>query len=142
MGFITNALLGTEQDGSPKYEPLRPLVRAALEKEEASQQDLEYLIRKAMGLGMEPEEFRLLWESMLAAKKRAGKKSLFRGPNYDHYFETELFNNDFDEIFLSAQERDKKMLDELNFVGKIFGEGNGLFDDMLSLFHKTKNSDL
>jgi len=89
-----------------------------LEKEEVSEQDMTFLTRKAIELGMEPEEFTLLWGSMVTAKKRAGKKSLFRKPNYDTYFSSERFNNDFDDIFLTQAERDRKMMDEMNVLSK------------------------
>ena len=121
----------------PKYESLRPLARAVLQKSEISPKDLDFLTQKAVGLGMDPDEFRLLWESLAAAKKRACKGSLFRKQKCDDYFETDQFNQDFDEVFLTEKERNDKMMSEIRFLGKILGE-NSVIDETLSLVEKAR----
>ena len=123
-----------------KYEPLRPLARAVLQKNEITPKDLDYLTQKAVGLGMDPEEFRLLWESLAAAKKRACKSALFRKQKCDNYFETDQFNQDFDEVFLTEEERNDKMMSELNLFREILG-GDSVIDDALSLVKKAKKLD-
>lgn len=122
---------------TPKYEPLRSLARAVLQKSEILPKDMDFLTQKAVGLGMDPEEFRLLWESLAAAKKRACKGSLFRRQKYDDYFETDQFNQDFDEVFLTEEERNDKMMSEISFFGKILGE-NSVLDEAISLVEKCK----
>ncbi len=123
---------------TPKYEPLRTTVRAVLQKKKTDKQDLDYLTQKAVALGMSSEEFRLRWESLLASKKRACKGLLFRKQKYDEYFETDQFNQDFDEIFLTEEERNCKVMSELGFLGKILGESNDIIDNTLSLVEKAQ----
>ena len=123
---------------TPKYEPLRSLARAVLKKEKTTKQDIDYLTQKAVALGMDPEEFQLLWESLLASKKRACKGLLFRKQKYDDYFETDQFNQDFDEIFLTEEERNDKLLSEISFFGKSLGETSVFADEVLSLVEKCK----
>lgn len=100
----------------PQVELLRPLVRSALMKDELSELDAGILIRKAVAVGFDAEEFGLLLDAMVAAKKRGAKKSLFRKPNYDDYFE---FDNDFDKTFLTEEERKRKDLAELDDAMKM-----------------------
>ena len=120
----------------PKYEPLRLIVRAVLQKEEITEQDVKYLTQKAVALEMDPEEFRLLWESLLASKKRYRKGFLFRKQKNDEYI-TDQFDQDFDETFLTEEERNDKMMSEISFFGKILG-GNSVIDEALSLVEKCK----
>lgn len=129
---------GKEACRAPKYEPLRPVARAVLQKEKVCKQDMDYLTQKAVTLGMSSEEFRLCWESLLASKKRAGKGFLFRKQRYDEYFETDQFNQDFDEIFLTEEERNCKVMSELGFLRKILGESDNIIDNTLSLVEKAQ----
>ena len=105
----------------PQVELLRPLVRSALMKDEISEPDLSVLIRKALSIGFDEEEFRLLLDAMVASKKRGAKKSIFRKPNYDDYFEFE-FDDDFDKIFLTEEERKRKDLSELDDAMKMMDD--------------------
>ena len=102
----------------PQVESLRPLVRSALMKDELSELDAGILIRKAVAVGFDAEEFGLLLDAMVASKKQGGKKSLFRKPDYTDYFEFE-FDDDFDETFLTEEERKRKGLAELDETMKM-----------------------
>lgn len=137
MDYLKDANTNVGSRHTAKYEPLRPLARAVLKKSEITPKDLDYLTQKAVGLGMDPDEFRLLWESLAAAKKRACKGSLFRKQKCDDYFETDQFNQDFDEVFLTEKERNDKMMSEIRFLGKILGE-NSVIDETLSLVEKAR----
>lgn len=103
----------------PQVESLRPLVRSALMKDELSELDAGILIRKAVAVGLDAEEFGLLLDAMMASKKRGAKKSLFRKPNYDDYFE---FDDDFDKTFLTEEERKRKDLAELDDAMKMMDD--------------------
>lgn len=127
---------GKEACRTPMYDPLRPIVRAVLQKEKIDKRDMDYLTQKAVALGMSSEEFRLRWESLLASKKRAGRGFLLQKRKYDEYFETDHFNQDFDEIFLTEEERNCKVMSELGFLGKILGESNDIIDNTLSMVEK------
>lgn len=105
----------------PQVESLRPLVRSALMKDELSELDAGILIRKAVAVGFDAEEFGLLLDAMVAAKKRGAKKSLFRKPNYDDYFEFE-FDDDFDKTFLTEEERKQKDRAELDETIKMMDD--------------------
>ncbi len=105
----------------PQVELLRPLVRSALMKDELSELDAGILIRKAVAVGFDAEEFGLLLDAMVAAKKRGAKKSLFRKPNYDDYFEFE-FDDDFDKTFLTEEERKQKDRAELDETIKMMDD--------------------
>ena len=137
MNYLKDTNTHVEARHTPKYESLRSLARAVLQKSEILPKDVGFLTQKAVGLGMDPEEFRLLWESLVAAKKRACKGSLFRRQKYDDYFETDQFNQDFDEVFLTEEERNDKMMSEISFFGKILGE-NSVLDEAISLVEKCK----
>ena len=140
MDYLKDANTNVGSRHTAKYEPLRPLARAVLKKSEITPKDLDYLTQKAVGLGMDPEEFRLLWESLAAVKKRACKGSLFRKQKCNDYFESDQFNQDFDEVFLTEEERNDKMMSEIRFLGKILGE-NSVIDETLSLVEKARKLD-
>ena len=89
----------------PQVELLRPLVRSALMKDELSELDADILIRKAVAIGFDAEEFGLLLDAMVASK-------------YDDYFEFE-FDDDFDKTFLTEEERKRKGLAELDETMKM-----------------------
>jgi len=93
-------------------------MRSALMKDELSEHDRTILTRKAVTLGFDAEEFGLLLDAMVTSKKQGGKKSLFRKPNYTDYFEFE-FDDDFDESFLTEEERKRKNLAELDDTMKM-----------------------
>ena len=57
----------------PQVESLRPLVRSALMKDELSELDASILIRKAVAIGFDAEEFGLLLDAMVASKTRGAK---------------------------------------------------------------------
>ncbi len=137
MNFLKDTNTHVEARHTPKYESLRSLARAVLQKSEILPKDVGFLTQKAVGLGMDPEEFRLRWESLLASKKRAGRGFLLQKRKYDDYFDTDQFNQDFDEVFLTEEERNDKMMSEISFFGKILGE-NSVFDEALSLVEKCK----
>ncbi|MCR4873577.1 MAG: hypothetical protein K5885_08550 [Bacteroidales bacterium] len=120
---IFNHSAGGNEDKTPlpQVESLRPLVRSALMKDELSELDAGILIRKAVAVGFDAEEFGLLLDAMVAAKKRGAKKSLFRKPNYDDYFEFE-FDDDFDKTFLTEEERKRKDLAELDDAMKMMDD--------------------
>ena len=101
-----------------RVEALRPLIRSALMKDELSEHDRTILTRKAVTLGFDAEEFGLLLDAMVTSKKQGGKKSLFRKPDYTDYFEFE-FDDDFDETFLTEEERKRKDLAELDETMKM-----------------------
>ena len=105
----------------PQVEALRPLVRSALMKDELSELDAGILIRKAVAIGFDAEEFGLLLDAMVASKKQGTKKSLFRKPNYDDYFKFE-FDDDFDKTFLTEEERKRKDLAELDDAMKMMDD--------------------
>ena len=105
----------------PQVEALRPLVRSALMKDELSELDAGILIRKAVAIGFDAEEFGLLLDAMVASKKQGAKKSLFRKPNYDDYFKFE-FDDDFDKTFLTEEERKRKDLAELDDAMKMMDD--------------------
>jgi hypothetical protein len=105
----------------PQVEALRPLVRSALMKDELSELDAGILIRKAVAIGFDAEEFGLLLDAMVASKKQGAKKSLFRKPNYDDYFKFE-FDDDFDMTFLTEEERKRKDLAELDDAMKMMDD--------------------
>ena len=94
----------------PKYEGLRPLVRSALMNDEISEKTLETLRKKAVSLGMDADEFEIFFNGLVAKKKKAGKKPLIgKGEiSYDKYFEGNDFDNDFDLVFLTEEERTAK----------------------------------
>lgn len=140
MNFLKDTNTHVEARHTPKYESLRSLARAVLQKSETTPKDLDFLTQKAVGLGMDPGEFHLLWESLAAAKKRACKGSFFRKQKCDAYFDTDQFNRDFDEVFLTEEERNDKMMSELNLFRKILGE-NSAIDDALSLVRKAGKLD-
>ncbi len=101
-----------------RVEALRPLTRSALMKDELSEHDRTILTRKAVTLGLDAEEFGLLLDAMVTSKKQGGKKSLFRKSDYTDYFEFE-FDDDFDETFLTEEERKRKGLAELDETMKM-----------------------
>ena len=105
----------------PQVEALRPLVHSALMKDELSELDAGILIRKAVAIGFDAEEFGLLLDAMVASKKQGTKKSLFRKPNYDDYFKFE-FDDDFDKTFLTEEERKRKDLAELDDAMKMMDD--------------------
>ena len=102
-----------ENGASPRYEPLRPLLRMVLMKDEMSDKDLEILKRKAVALGMDADEFELLFEGMVAAKKKYATKSMFAKVNYDAFFgdeddmgdEMAPFDTYFEASFYSDKEK-------------------------------------
>ena len=120
---ILNHSAGGNENNTPlpQVESLRPLVRSALMKDELSELDAGILIRKAVAVGFDAEEFGLLLDAMVAAKKRGAKKSLFRKPNYDDYFEFE-FDDDFDKTFLTEEERKQKDRAELDETIKMMDD--------------------
>ena len=140
MDYLKDANTNVGSRHTAKYEPLRPLARAVLKKSEITPKDLDYLTQKAVGLGMDPEEFRLLWESLAAVKKRACKGSLFRKQKCNDYFESDQFNQDFDEVFLTEEERNDKMMSDLNLFREILGE-DSVIDDALSLVKRARKLD-
>ena len=124
MGLLNNIIPGNSDKDSgktkedlpknvnvePKYEGLRPLVRSALMQEEISEKTVETLRKKAVSLGMDADEFEIFFNGLLAKKKKAGKKPLIgKGEiSYDKYFEGNDFDNDFDQAFLTEEERTAK----------------------------------
>lgn len=105
-----------ENCASPRYEPLRPLLRMVLMKDEVSNKDLEILKRKAVALGMDADEFELLFEGMVAAKKKYATKSMFGKVNYNAFFgdeddmddEMSPFDTCFEAAFYSEKEKQCK----------------------------------
>lgn len=101
---------------SPRYEPLRPLLRMVLMKDEMSDKDIEILKRKAVALGMDADEFELLFEGMVAAKKKYATKSMFGKVNYNAFFgdeddmddEMSPFDICFEAAFYSEKEKQCK----------------------------------
>ena len=94
----------------PKYESLRPLVRSVLMQDEISEKTVETLKKKAVSLGLDADEFEIFFNGLVAKKKKAGKKPLIgKGEiSYDKYFESNGFDNDFDQVFLTEEERLEK----------------------------------
>ncbi|MBO7570737.1 MAG: hypothetical protein J6T48_01140 [Bacteroidales bacterium] len=127
----------------PKYEGLRSLVRSALMNDEISEKTLETLRKKAVSLGMDADEFEILFNGLVAKKKKAGKKPLIgKGEvSYDKYFDGKDFDNDFDLVFLTEEERTAKkskasedksrkiddVVGKAKSIGKIGGEVIGKF---------------
>lgn len=101
-----------EKCASPRYESLRPLLRMVLMKDEMSDKDLEILKRKAVALGMDADEFELLFEGMVTAKKKYATKSMFGKVNYYAFFGDEDDMDDemtpFDTCFEAAFYSDKE----------------------------------
>lgn len=105
-----------ENGASPRYEPLRPLLRMVLMKEEVSNKDLEILKRKAVALGMDADEFELLFEGIVAARKKYATKSMFGKVNYNAFFgdeddmdeEMSPFDTCFEAAFYSDKEKKRK----------------------------------
>ena len=124
MGLLNNIIPGNSNKDSgktkedlpknvnveAKYEGLRPLVRSALMQEEISEKTLETLRKKAVSLGMDADEFEIFFNGLLVKKKKAGKKPLIgKGEiSYDKYFGGKDFDNDFDLVFLTEEERTAK----------------------------------
>lgn len=109
-----------------------------LMKNKLPKADRNILVRKAVAMGFEENEFLLLldalitsmkhkmedydkedmgfWESIIASMKRTFNKSSYSISTYKDYFEFE-FDNDFDEIFLTKEEQKNKEqfdIDETN----------------------------
>ena len=105
----------------PKFESLRPLARTVLMKDEVSERDLEIMKRKAVSLGMDADEFEMLFEGLVSKKQSAIRTNLFGKKIDDGDFD---FDEEFDELFISAEEkqlRDKKELnDGLDFFSSFF----------------------
>ena len=105
-----------ENYASPRYESLRPLLRMVLMKDEMSDKDREILKRKAVSLGMDADEFELLFEGMVAEKKKYATKSLFGKVNYNAFFgdeddmddEMSPFDICFEAAFYSEKEKQCK----------------------------------
>ena len=122
----------------PKYESLRPLVRSVLMQDEISEKTVETLKKKAVSLGLDADEFEIFFNGLVAKKKKAGKKPLIgKGEiSYDKYFESNGFDNDFDQVFLTEEERlakknkasEKKnmkindVVDKTKSIGEVIGK--------------------
>lgn len=122
----------------PKYESLRPLVRSVLMQDEISEKTVETLKKKAVSLGLDADEFEIFFNGLVAKKKKACKKPLIgKGEiSYDKYFESNGFDNDFDQVFLTEEERlakknkasEKKnmkindVVDKTKSIGEVIGK--------------------
>ncbi len=101
----------------PKYESLRPLVRSVLMQDEISEKTVETLKKKAVSLGLDADEFEIFFNGLVAKKKKA-------------------FDNDFDQVFLTEEERlakknkasEKKnmkindVVDKTKSIGEVIGK--------------------
>lgn len=122
----------------PKYEALRPLARTALMKDEVSERDMEVMKRKATSLGMDADEFEMLFEGLVKKKQSTVKKNLFGkkvddGSFFADYDEEEMedesmFDREFDKLFLSTEEqyekrrrKEKELDDRLEGLGGLGG---------------------
>lgn len=99
----------------PKYDALRPLVRTALMKDETSERDMELMKRKATALGMDADEFEMRFEALVTSKNASNKKNLLgKKVNNGAFFkeddleEETPFDKEFDQVFLTAEERHNK----------------------------------
>jgi len=118
----------------PKYEALRPLVRTALMKDEVSDRDLGVMKRKATSLGMDADEFEMLFEGLVKKKQSTIKKNLFGKKIDDGSFfadfdedameDESMFDREFDKLFLSTEEqyakrrrKEKELDDRLEGLG-------------------------
>ena len=122
----------------PKYEALRPLVRTALMKDEVSERDLNVMKRKATSLGMDADEFEMLFEGLVKKKQSTIKKNLFGKKVDDGSFfadfdeeameDESMFDREFDKLFLSTDEqyekrrrKEKELDDRLEGLGGLGG---------------------
>lgn len=122
----------------PKYEALRPLARTALMKDEVSDRDLNVMKRKATSLGMDADEFEMLFEGLVKKKQSTIKKNLFGKKVDDGSFfadfdeeameDESMFDREFDKLFLSTDEqyekrrrKEKELDDRLEGLGGLGG---------------------
>lgn len=103
-----------ETNISPRYESLRPLLRTVLMKNEVTDKDRELLKRKAVALGMDGDEFELLFDGMVSAKKNYAYKTLLgKEVSYAAFFGDEIeledgnapFDTYFEATFYSDKEK-------------------------------------
>lgn len=102
-----------ETNISPRYESLRPLLRTVLMKNEVTDKDRELLKRKAVALGMDGDEFELLFDGMVSARKKYAYKALLgKEVSYAAFFgdefELEDGNAPFDTYFEATFYSDKE----------------------------------
>lgn len=121
---------GINNTSAAACESLKPLIRSILMKDEVTDKDRQILARKAVSLGLDADEVSIQFDSLEAAKKKKGKKSLFGKPKYDEYFECGYFDEDFDDIFLTDEERMIKVKKENQDFGEELGNTIGLLSKM------------
>ncbi|MBQ3833034.1 MAG: hypothetical protein II815_07650, partial [Bacteroidales bacterium] len=109
-----------------------------LMQDEISEKTVETLKKKAVSLGLDADEFEIFFNGLVAKKKKAGKKPLIgKGEiSYDKYFESNGFDNDFDQVFSTEEERlakknkasEKKnmkindVVDKTKSIGEVIGK--------------------
>lgn len=120
-----------------RYESLRPMLRTVLTKDNVSDKDLELLKRKAAALGMDADEFELLFDGMLSEREKYANKVLFsKYATYERFFGDDKpwhedgdtpFDKCFEATFYSDKEkhamktrRAKEEADELKNLSGMF----------------------
>ena len=86
-------------------------------KDEVSERDLEIMKRKAVSLGMDADEFEMLFEGLVSKKQSAIRTNLFGKKIDDGDFH---FDMEFDELFISAEEKQLRDKKELDFFSSFF----------------------
>lgn len=120
-----------------QYESLRPMLKTVLKKDKVTDKDLELLKRKAVALGMDTDEFELLFDGMLSEREKYANKVLFsKYATYERFFGDDKpwhedgdtpFDKCFEATFYSDKEkhamktrRTKEEADELKNLSEMF----------------------